>query len=239
MKPTTNAKTSDEPTDIDLEKLRLEERWLEADVKSKMDELAFKREELNAKHTGERKNILFTSPLLAAALTAIVGLLGAGVGAALSGYWNTKLERSKFEFTLIQKALELKDRREAAKNLKFLVDAGVIQSLDSGKISSLADDPTSLPTYSSIAPISAGFSEGMKFKDAIQMISEDTGIAIALTGCGDSGLNAELTSGKVSAGNPVALIEMLKHRIKDPVVKLNYQVKEVSPGSKYEVVCVQ
>jgi hypothetical protein len=137
---------------------------------------------------------------------------------------------------LIQKSLEIKDRREAAKNLKFLVDAGVIQSLDGGKIASLADKPESLPSYSS-NPISAGFTEGMKFKDAIQMISEETGISISVTGCGESPLNAAINPGKVSASSPAALIEMLKYRIKDPAIKMNYQVKEIESGNNYEVVC--
>jgi hypothetical protein len=172
-------------------------------------------------------------------LVAVIGLFAAALTPAFAWYSSTQLERSKFEYTLIQKALEIKDRRDAAKNLKFLVDVGVIQSLDSQKITSLANDPESLPTYSSNAPISAGFPEGMKFKEAIQMISQDTDISIALTACTEPALNAEILPGKVSANNPVALIEMLRHRIKDPTVKLDYQVKEISPGSKYEVVCVQ
>jgi hypothetical protein len=238
MKAKANVNAASEPANLELERVGIERQRLESDDKFREAELTLKREELNAKLASERKNIFFTSPLIVAGLTAVFGLLAAGVGAALQGYWNTKLERSKFEFTLIQKALEIKDKREAAKNLKFLVDAGVIQSLDGGKIASLADKPESLPTYSS-SPISAGFPEGMKFKDAIQMISEDTGITIALTGCGEPVMNAEVAPGKISANSPAALIEMLKSRIKDPAIKLDYQVKEVQSGSGYEIVCTR
>lgn len=238
MKDTPNVKEVNEITKLELDKLELERQRLQSDERLKQAELDLRREELKAKVAGERRNILLSSPLIVAGLTAVFGLFAAGVGAALQGFWNTRLERSKFEFTLIQKSLEIKDRREAAKNLKFLVDAGVIQSLDAGKIASLADKPESLPTYSA-NPISAGFTEGMKFKDAIQMISEETGISIGMTGCGETVMNAAMTSGKVSTGSPASLIDMLKHRVKDSAVKIEYQVKEIQPGSTYEVLCAQ
>lgn len=231
-------KETPKPEKLELEKVELEKQRLQAEIDFKKAELDLKREELKAKLAGERRNVWFTSPLIVAVLTAVFGLLAAGVGAALQGYWNTKLERSKFEFTLIQKSLEIKERKEAAKNLKFLVDAGVIQSLDAGKIASLAANPESLPTYSS-NPISAGFPEDTKFKDALQMISEDTGISIGVTGCSESVMNAIIKPGNLSADNPATLIEMLKHRIKDPTLKIDYQVKEVHPGSSYEVICVR
>jgi hypothetical protein len=238
MKDTPEVKEAPKTTKLELDKIELERQRLQSDERFKQAELDLKREELKAKVAGERRSILFTSPLIVAGLTAVVGLIAAGVGAALQGYSNTKLERSKFEFTLIQKSLEIKDRKEAAKNLKFLVDAGVIQSLDGGKIATLADKPESLPTYSS-SPISAGFTEDMKFKDAVQMISEEAGISIGLTGCGEAVMNAAINPGKVSASSPASLIEMLKHRVKDSTVTIDYQVKEIQPGSAYEIVCAQ
>ena len=51
-------------------------------------------------------------------LLALVGLVGTGVGAVLQGFWNTRLEREKFEFSLIQKALDTADKNEAGRNLK-------------------------------------------------------------------------------------------------------------------------
>src|SRR5262245_39636647 len=80
----------------------------------------------------DRPSFWFTSatPLL----LAFVGLLGTGVGAVLQGYWNTKLEREKFEFTLIQKALENADKTEAGRNLMFLVQAGLLSQFDGKKL---------------------------------------------------------------------------------------------------------
>jgi hypothetical protein len=224
------------PTNVELEKLELDRRRLESDDRFRMAELDLKREEFKVREAREQKGSFFKSPHNAPVLVAVLGLIAAGASAAIAWYSSTQLERSKFEYALIQKALEIKDRREAAKNLKFLVDVGVIKSLDSQKITSLAADPESLPTYSSSAPISAGFTEGMKFRDAIQMISGDTGITVGLRGCTEPAISAEIVPGKVSANSPAALIEMLKHRIKDPAVKLDYQVKEISSG-KYDVVC--
>ena len=103
-------------------------------IKNELDlkkaELTLKEKELAEKTESERRNIWFTSPLIVTALSAIFGLLGTGIGAVLQGYWNTQLERQKFESVLIQKALEQKDREEVAKNLLFLVKIGLIQSLN-------------------------------------------------------------------------------------------------------------
>ena len=74
---------------------------------------------------------------------AIIGLMGTGFGAAITGYWNTKLERQKFEFSLIQKALEAPDKAEAAKGLTFLVEAGLIEQFNA----ELASNPIQLPTF--------------------------------------------------------------------------------------------
>ncbi|MBW4655969.1 MAG: hypothetical protein KME20_23445 [Kaiparowitsia implicata GSE-PSE-MK54-09C] len=83
--------------------------------------------------------------LLIGVLTIISGLIGTGIGVSLQGYWSSQLERQKFEFALIQKALETSDNQEAAKQLLFLVDSGVLQSLDSSKIRRLAENPEQLP----------------------------------------------------------------------------------------------
>lgn len=44
-------------------------------------------------------------------------------------------------------------------------------------------------------------------------------------------MNAPIKPGQLSAGTPAALIEMLKYRIADPDVKVDYRVREVEPGS--------
>jgi hypothetical protein len=92
------------------------------------------------KQKAESKGV-WSSPLT----LALVGLIGTGIGASVQGFWNTKLERQKFESSLILKSLETSDQQQAAKSLKFLVDAGLIPSLDSKKIEDLAKNPMELP----------------------------------------------------------------------------------------------
>jgi hypothetical protein len=131
---------SDAATKLDLERQRLE-----GELRLKEAELDLKRNELKARLETERRGFWFSSPLLLAVSTAIFGLIGTGVGAALQGYWNTQLERQKFESTLLQKALETSEKNQAAKNLLFLVNTGLIQQLDANKIQEIAKDPDRLP----------------------------------------------------------------------------------------------
>jgi hypothetical protein len=96
-----------------------------------------------------------TSPLL----LTLVGLIGTGTGAVLQGFWNTRLEREKFEFSLIAKALAVPNKDEAAQNLKFLVDAGLINQFNSEKIAKLAANPKTLPDFlglSGLIPVRQG-----------------------------------------------------------------------------------
>ena len=120
-------------------------------------EIALRELEIQHKSKLEQKNIWFTSPLLIGITSAVFGLMGTAFGAAFQGFSNFQLERQKFEFELIRKALETEDklienhtdRTEAAKKLRFLVDSGIIQSLDSDSIRKLADNPDDLPNFSS------------------------------------------------------------------------------------------
>ena len=118
-------------------------------------ELSLKEQELRANINLKTREVWFTSPVLIGIASAVFGLLGTGVGAALQGYANIRLERQKFEFLLIQTSLEPSaegdsndDRQEAARQLIFLVDSGIIQSLDAEKIKQLAEEPENLPTFS-------------------------------------------------------------------------------------------
>src|SRR5438552_14658709 len=121
----------------------------EHEIKDEFDlkkaEYALKVQEFKAQSKVNERNSWFTSPILVVVLSALFGLLGSGIGAALQGYSNTQLERQKFEATLIQKALESTQQEERARNLLFLVDAGLIKSLDSRKIEELARNPARLP----------------------------------------------------------------------------------------------
>ena len=116
-------------------------------------ELEIKEKELSANIRQKNQEILFASPVLIAIASAIFGLLGTGIGALMQGYSSSQLERQKFEFLLIQTALEApeneevkEDRTEAAMQLLFLVDSGIIRSLDSDKIRQIAQNPENLPS---------------------------------------------------------------------------------------------
>ncbi len=100
----------------------------------KEKELALKEKELEDRIKLERRGQWFTSPLIITAITAISGLIGTGIGAAFQGIANFNLERQKFEFTLIQKALDAPNQEEAKRQLTFLVNSGVIKSLDADRI---------------------------------------------------------------------------------------------------------
>ncbi|NJR62761.1 MAG: hypothetical protein HC769_30610 [Cyanobacteria bacterium CRU_2_1] len=104
----------------------------------------------NRKLVLEERNLWLSSPLLIGIVSTVFGVLGTAIGATLQGHANIQLERQKFEFVLIQKALENENKEEAAKELLFLVDSGVIRSLDGAKIRKLAQDPANLPTVSPI-----------------------------------------------------------------------------------------
>ncbi len=111
-------------------------------------EIQLNEQEAKAKAATENRNLWFSSPLLVGLASAIFGVIGTAMGAGLQGFSNFQLERQKFEFNLIQNALETEDTTEAAKRLQFLVDSGVITSLDSERIRQLAENPTQLPNYS-------------------------------------------------------------------------------------------
>ena len=130
----------------------------------KAKELALQEQETNARLQLEKRGALLTSPLLIAIVSTV---FGTGIGAALQGYANlnverTKsessflLERQKFEFSLIQQALEEPNQDEASKQLLFLVNSGVITSLDATKIKNIAEKPEELPTITRPAAIEPG-----------------------------------------------------------------------------------
>jgi hypothetical protein len=103
----------------------------------------------------QKRSSVFSSPLVLGLFSAIFGLLGTGIGAALQGYSTLQLERQKFESSLIQKALDTKDKSEAAKSLLFLVDSGIIQSLDAARIRKIAENPEQLPILAELLSATA------------------------------------------------------------------------------------
>jgi hypothetical protein len=113
-------------------------------------EFVLKEKEVEAKINLEKRGLWLSSPLLIGGITAIVGLIGTGIGAFLQGDTNSKLERQKFESALIQKTLDAPTQEETARRLLFLINSGVITSLDSQKLRELANDPSKLPSIARI-----------------------------------------------------------------------------------------
>jgi hypothetical protein len=127
--------------------------FMEREQVLKEKELALREKEIEAKIKLEKRGLWFASPLLIGAITAISGLIGTGVGAVLQGYSNSTLERQKFEFTLIQTALKAPTQNEQAKQLLFLINSGVIISLDGSKLRNIAEkNPSQLPGLVTVVP---------------------------------------------------------------------------------------
>jgi hypothetical protein len=74
------------------------------------------------------------SSIKLAVVTGFLALLGTIGAATLKGYWDVKLEKEKFQSTLILKALEAKEVDERRDTLKFLVVSNLIkdESVTSG-----------------------------------------------------------------------------------------------------------
>jgi hypothetical protein len=73
-------------------------------------------------------------------LVAIVTGLAAFAGTIWTGYANTSLERHKFEYTMIQTALNSATKAEKAQQIQFLLDIGLLSGLNSQQVSKYAND---------------------------------------------------------------------------------------------------
>ena|SRR5215469_16760856 len=92
----------------------------------------------------DRRYIWLTTPLL----VALVGLLATGFGALVTWFQTVSLERHKFEYSLIQRALSAPGRPEATKYLAFLNDVGLLPSLNKDNIAkALKNNGESLPIF--------------------------------------------------------------------------------------------
>lgn len=111
---------------------------------------------------GVLSELLHTSPLLVAVVGGITSVLIALIGNILQTQTQLSIERQKaeaaiqlerqeFEFSLIREALASETRQDAADELIFLVDIGIIKSLDTLQIRARAEDPESLPQSSGAA----------------------------------------------------------------------------------------
>lgn len=119
---------------------------LEADVRLKEQELELRQIELTQKLKAEQRGF-WLSPLLLGVASAMFGILGTGVGAILQGYWDSQLERQKFESTLILDALKAPTETEKAKGLLFLVGSGLVSGLNGPEIEKQAATPAQLPSF--------------------------------------------------------------------------------------------
>ena len=129
---------------IELAKLELEKTRVIEELKLKAAELDLKCAELEAKLNDKLKKTKPSSPLTAAIITGIIGLIGIGIANYLQAQANLKLEREKFETSLIIKAIETGNPEAAAKNLLFRVRTGLIQDR-TGKILALENNPEAAP----------------------------------------------------------------------------------------------
>jgi Circadian oscillating protein COP23 len=136
----------------------------EREIELKELEIELKELEIKSQLEINRRNTWLGSPLLITFFTVLVGSIGT---AFFQAYSNNQLERQKFEFSLILKALEGKDKSilmssdgtdaaktDAAKRLRFLVELGVIKSLDSDVIDKLSRKPNDLPSFESDSKVS-------------------------------------------------------------------------------------
>ena len=90
-------------------------------------ELTLKKEESLAKIRLDQRGLIYSSPVLIAIVSTV---FGTAIGAGLKGYSDIRLERLKFEFSLVQNAFENEEREEAAKQLRFIANSGVINTPD-------------------------------------------------------------------------------------------------------------
>ncbi len=89
---------------------------------------------------------MLTESMITAAITGLFGtFIGGALAAFLTGLFEVRLERQKFEATLITKALESKDEQERANYLMFLVSSGLVPGLNGANIKALAEKPEVLP----------------------------------------------------------------------------------------------
>ena len=125
----------------DLERVKIE-----GELKICQAELDLKIKEFEAKIEADRKGY-WVSWISTPLLLTIVGLLGTGVGALIQGYWNTQLERNKFEYTLVMKAFEASDNKhEVAITLDFLEDVGLLHNVKGSRLNDFAKNPDKIPT---------------------------------------------------------------------------------------------
>ena len=75
--------------------------------------------------------------------------LGTVLGAGIEGFTALKLERQKYEYSLISTILADKEieKQEAANQLLFLIDIGAVRALDTQNLREQTKQPERLPSF--------------------------------------------------------------------------------------------
>lgn len=129
-----------------------EARLKQAEIQIKEAELALKKLEIDSKRDWKRGFSTQLTPILA---TALLGLLATQLNSYFSSRSAIELEREKARSALIIKMIETSDPAISARNLNFLLDAGLIDD-PSGKIRKLA-------TSAKAPVLSSGSGEPIRF----------------------------------------------------------------------------
>ena len=143
--------------DLSAQKLIDPDPYKERELLLKEREIELKEIELKNKLENDRKNKWSGSPLWLGLIGFIFATVGSFATSSYQAYSNFQLERQKFEFSAILKAFEGKDKniligsdkQAVMNNLQFLVDIGIIKTLDSSVIEKIMKDPNKAPSFSS------------------------------------------------------------------------------------------
>jgi V8-like Glu-specific endopeptidase len=130
---------------IAAERLALDRARLDGELELKRRELELREREINA---GDKARSRWSSPLIVAAATAILGLF---VNLMLSQYTARQqlaLEREKRQGELLIRAIGTDDTEAARRNLEFLIDIGLLPDED-GQITTALEDPERVPVLPS------------------------------------------------------------------------------------------
>ena len=99
---------------------------IENDIKLKEKELTSKLDE--AKKNKDKKDKLTTGQITL--LVAIIGLSGTLITSFIQGIYEQKLEKQKYESSLVLKMVEAPTKKEAIDNLQFALNLGLIENED-------------------------------------------------------------------------------------------------------------
>jgi V8-like Glu-specific endopeptidase len=131
---------ADPPDPFIVERLALERARLES-------ELELKRRELELK-AAEQARSRWSNPLVIAAATGVLGLLGNFFLSQYTAQQQLALEREKRQGELLVKAISTDDKDAARRNLAFLIDIGLLSD-EGNRISSAIKDPNRVPVLPS------------------------------------------------------------------------------------------